>query len=236
MFTRQEAGDFISVRKQDVLSAALNTPEHPGRVRCKGAFATQTAVFGAPARSSVNFFRETQNMKDAYELQIARLRRQLEERDSAYDQRFKELEARLDNPPDFPSQDYTSPSNNVPTNLSGNTEVQPPPLNHPCKLLTEVGGKVVAVGYLLNTGGSVVHGTPLDQHHSRVSITEAVIPDALLPVPAGNGEFVLVGDAIGVPVAWPKVLILDESIQVINYLHFSINLIYLISTHKCYCF
>jgi hypothetical protein len=154
-----------------------------------------------------------------------------------YEQRFKELEARLE----IPTQDYTSPSINVPTNLSANTEIQPPAIqppvvNHPCKLLTEVGGKVVAVGYLLNTGGSVVHGTPLDQHHSRVSITEVVIPNALLPVPAGNGEFLFVNDVIGVPVAWPKLLILDESIQVINYLHLSINLIYLISTHKCYCF
>ena len=200
-------------------------------MRCKGAYVNQSTIWGKPARQQNAFHEETRALKEAYELKISALKRQLAERDALYERRFRDLEAAL-TAGAAPSQDYTSPSA-VPTTHSGNnntnlltTTPHPPqpstPIHapHPStaavlyKLLTEPNGQVVAEGHLIMTSSALVHGRPLAPDHSRVSITVAHHSDALLPVPVGD-EIVTVGQALNSMVAWPKSLILDPNQPVI---------------------
>ena len=139
----EKPGEFIEHRKDDVLTRALQTPEHPGRVRCRGAYTTQSSVLGRPARQYCAVHEETRQLSLAYELKISSLNQQLAERDRLIEQRFKLLENRLQQ--SHVSEDLTSPSH-IPTTHSEYTHtqvskppqptqptppVQPPPLSTP---------------------------------------------------------------------------------------------------------
>ena len=41
----REQGEFVESGQHDILTEALGTPEHPGRVRTKGEYVTQGEVF-----------------------------------------------------------------------------------------------------------------------------------------------------------------------------------------------
>ena len=69
---------------------------------------------------------------------------------------------------------------------------------------------VVAFGTIseinVDATNQTIHGVPLGKENARVSITKAVVPDALLPIPV-KGEIMTVQDALGTFVAWPRNLI-----------------------------
>lgn len=228
----REDGSFVEYRKKDVLTAALQTPEHPGRVRCRGAYVTQTSVFGKQNKKHMRY-EETSQLVAEYEGKIASLTSQLVERDRMYEKRFRELENRLkEQQQDVHSENQPSPSY-IPTNGSGNTIFCSPVLHDPphpstpihdpphpctadglCNLLTEPDGPVVAEGQIIDTSSTVLHGRPLNPDHSRVSIIIVLDADALLPVPI-NEELETVGHALNTIVAWPKTLIWDANTEVI---------------------
>ncbi|XP_061993652.1 uncharacterized protein LOC133711563 [Rosa rugosa] len=56
-----------------------------------------------------------------------------------------------------------------------------------------------------------IHGVPLGEKNARVSVTEAVVANALLPFPIKD-EIVRVADAIGTCVAWPRSLVIPPEV------------------------
>ncbi|XP_062015019.1 uncharacterized protein LOC133731647 isoform X2 [Rosa rugosa] len=56
-----------------------------------------------------------------------------------------------------------------------------------------------------------IHGVPLGEENVRISITKAVVANALLPFPIKD-EIVRVADAIGTCVAWPKSLVIPSEV------------------------
>ncbi|XP_040364380.1 uncharacterized protein LOC121049956 [Rosa chinensis] len=79
------------------------------------------------------------------------------------------------------------------------------------KLAIDTVENIVAIGTVisvdLETKQQTIHGVPLGEENLRVSITETVVPEALLPFPIKD-EIVKVKDAIGTCVAWPRNLVI----------------------------
>jgi hypothetical protein len=65
-----------------------------------------------------------------------------------------------------------------------------------------------------------IHNVTLGEHNLRVSITKAISPSAILPVPV-RGEMETVNEAVGSIVAWPKEFVLSvlEVIFLILFCH-----------------
>ncbi|KOM49200.1 hypothetical protein LR48_Vigan08g002700 [Vigna angularis] len=67
--------------------------------------------------------------------------------------------------------------------------------------------RIVAVGRVLE-GGQTIHGAPILPYHVRVTIDEVRDPQAQVPVPTPEINFV--GEAIGSFIAWPRALIMSH--------------------------
>lgn len=80
-----------------------------------------------------------------------------------------------------------------------------------CWLALESKENIVAKGFVFAKVGvdEKIHTVALGDANVRVSISVALDGGALLPVPVGD-EYITVESAIGVPVAWPKELVITE--------------------------
>ncbi|BAT88736.1 hypothetical protein VIGAN_06152200 [Vigna angularis var. angularis] len=67
--------------------------------------------------------------------------------------------------------------------------------------------RIVAVGRVLE-GGETIHGVAILPQHVRVTIDEVRDPQAQVPVPTPEINFV--GEAIGTFIAWPRALIMSH--------------------------
>ncbi|XP_061990041.1 uncharacterized protein LOC133708584 [Rosa rugosa] len=75
---------------------------------------------------------------------------------------------------------------------------------------------VVALGTIvevdIEASKQTIHGVPMGEENVRVSVTKAIVEDALLPFPIKD-EIVKIRDAIGTCVAWPKNLIIPPTVE-----------------------
>ncbi|XP_040361933.1 uncharacterized protein LOC112164156 [Rosa chinensis] len=75
---------------------------------------------------------------------------------------------------------------------------------------------VVALGTIVEVDieatKQTIHGVPMGEENVRVSVTKAIVEDALLPFPIKD-EIVKIRDAIGTCVAWPKNLIIPPTVE-----------------------
>ncbi|GMN57688.1 hypothetical protein TIFTF001_026786 [Ficus carica] len=185
--TQESQGTFESVGTSDVLSHALSSPEHKGRVRGQSKFVKPSDYFNLNRSSSKD--NEIQSMRHEIEELKALVRGLCANKDVA------------------PSVD----PNNVSTVDQHNS------FKASCSAQEKQhgGGQVlVAFGraWLESLPTDTVHGIPLGEGNVRVSINVPKLKKSPLPIP--TYEATTVEDAINGFVAWPKTLVeLDTSMN-----------------------
>ncbi|KAH1247525.1 hypothetical protein GmHk_06G017416 [Glycine max] len=190
-------GSFVPHGRQDVLTAAIGRPEHPGRVRAAGAGVTIKQYFGSAPRIS-----RSSSSPPPEELQqlTQQIRDQLEEsiteKSDAVAHGIVQLDAVPDSIPDAISGTCTASRASSWSLRSSKAD--------PARL--------VAIGRVYE-GSIVVHNTPLLPGQVKVSVEEVTDADAQVPVP--TDEISLVGQALHTFLAWPTHLVKSLSQQVV---------------------
>ncbi|KAH1264963.1 hypothetical protein GmHk_01G000758 [Glycine max] len=197
----EKIGSFVPHGRQDVLTAAIGRPEHPGRVRAAGAGVTIKQYFGPAPRTS----RSSSSLPPEELQQLTQqIRDQLEE---------SITEKGLALPPN-PLVGPSSPR------VSTKESCVDPSGNDPemgdfdrCGLYIEIDpARLVAMGRVYE-GSTVVHKSPLLTGQVKVSVEE--VTDADAPVPVPTDEVFLVGQALHTFLAWPTHLVKSLSQQVL---------------------
>ncbi|KAL5133801.1 hypothetical protein HKD37_03G007075 [Glycine soja] len=195
-------GSFVPHGRQDVLTAAIGRPEHPGRVRAARAGVTIKQYFGSAPRTSCSssslppkeLQQLTQQIRDKLEESITeKVTWQLM---ASFSQMQSQMQSQgLALPPDplvgpFGPRVSTKGSCVDPSGNDPETEADPACL--------------VAMGRVYE-GSTVVHNTPLLPGLVKVSVEEVTDADALVLVP--TDEVSLVGQALHTFLAWPTHLV-----------------------------
>ncbi|KAH1189879.1 hypothetical protein GmHk_20G057562 [Glycine max] len=205
-------GSFIPHGRQDILTAAIGRPEHPGRVRAVGAGVTIKQYFGSASRTSrssssmppEDLEQLTQQIRDQLEESITeKVTRKMMESFSQMQSQFQsqmqsqglalpqELEVGPSGPRVSTKESCVAPSGNNPGTGDSNK----------CGLYIEENpSRLVALGRLYE-GSTTVHNIPLLHGQVKVGVEEVKDAEALVPVP--TDEVTLVGQALNTFLAWP---------------------------------
>ena len=215
-------GSFVPHGRQDVLTAAIGRPEHPGRVRAAGAGVTIKQYFGSAPRTS----RSASSLPpDELQQLTQQIRDQLEESITEKVTRqvmasFGHLQSQMQSQGlAVPPEPLVGPGPSGPR-VSTKGSCVDPSGNDPetgdsdrCGLYIEADpARLVAVGRVYE-GSTVVHNTPLLPGQVKVSVEE--VTDADAPVPVPTDEVSLVGQALHTFLAWPTHLVKSLSQQVL---------------------
>ncbi|XP_073123545.1 uncharacterized protein [Henckelia pumila] len=211
--------------KEDILTKALESYEHSGRVRAVGGHITPTLYFNVGRiRKSVDIDRD---------LIIEQKKELLETRKliSEQDARIQKLEAfvlkkgawvsEIDDKSSCSvklhqlNEPFLKTDNNLPNYEDlDNDEMEVVDKSvalqgKPVVLTLESSTEIVAYGTVVEVNGpdKLLYGVPLPLNCMRVSIDEALQKSARLPIPIIPYECELVGDVVGTHVAWPIHLI-----------------------------
>ncbi|XP_074346995.1 uncharacterized protein LOC141685814 [Apium graveolens] len=223
----KEKGKFVPHGTEDVLTTALQTPEHAGRVRGVGGFVTPTAFFNLPKAKKTKITKaELLDQLERNQREMAELKALVNasnghspmfsdkssyqvpvNKEGAADKRnvgvaVKPLSAKqlLVNDEDFVGFDPSPPS--------GKKGPQS------CELALDCIENKVAFGTVFDDHEEMnvsVHGVPLKPGHVRVSVDGHIQPEASVPVPI-PGEIEVVRQAVGSHVAWPRELIIYPTV------------------------
>ncbi|KAL5187111.1 hypothetical protein HKD37_05G012846 [Glycine soja] len=186
-------GSFIPHGRQDILTAAIGRPEHPGRVRAVGAGVTIKQYFGSASRTS----RSSSSMPpEDLEQLTQQIRDQLEESITEKGLALPpEPEVGPSGPRVSTKESCVAPSGNNPG--TGDSDK--------CGLYIEENpSRLVALGRLYE-GSTTVHNIPLLHGQVKVGVEEVKDAEALVPVP--TDEVTLVGQALNTFLAWPTHLV-----------------------------
>ncbi|KAL5191467.1 hypothetical protein HKD37_04G010744 [Glycine soja] len=180
-------GSFVSHGRQDVLTAAIGRPEHPGCVRAAGASVTIKQYFGSAPRTSCSSSSLPPEELDQLEESITeKVTRQLM---ASFSQMQSQMQSQgLALPP----EPLVGPSN---PRVSTKGSCVDPSINDPemgdsdrCGLYIEVDpARLVALGRVYE-GSTVVHNTPLLPGQVKVSVEEVTDVDSPVPVPTDEGK------------------------------------------------
>ncbi|KAH1197268.1 hypothetical protein GmHk_18G051091 [Glycine max] len=200
-------GSFIPHGRQDIQTAVIWRPEHPGRVRAVGASVTIKQYFGSASRTSRSSF--SMPPKDLEQL-TQQIRDQLEDDSKAYgilqpDAVLVSISDGLALPPEpevGPSgprvstkESCVAPSRNDPGTGDSNK----------CGLYIEENPScLVALGRLYE-GSTTVHNIPLLHDQVKVGVEEVKDAETLVLVPID--KVTLVGQALNTFLAWPTHLV-----------------------------
>ncbi|KAH1189332.1 hypothetical protein GmHk_20G057123 [Glycine max] len=172
-------GSFVAHGRQDILTASIGRPEHPGRVRATGAGVTIEQYFGPAPRTS----RMSSSMASEYLEQLTQqIRDQLEE---SITQKVGPSAARVST-----KENCVDPSGNDPDKCGLYIDENPPQL--------------VALGRLYE-GSTTIHNIPLLHDQVKVGVKE--VRDTEAPIFVPTEEVKLVGQALNTFLAWPTHLI-----------------------------
>ncbi|KAL5137994.1 hypothetical protein HKD37_10G028269 [Glycine soja] len=207
---------FVAHGRQDILTAAIGRPEHPGRVRAVGAGVTIKQYFGSTSRTSRTFSsmppedleQLTQQIRDQLEESITeKVTRKMMESFSQMQSRFQsqmqsqglalppEPEVGPSGPRVSTKESCVAPSGNDPG--MGDSDK--------CGLYIEENPScLVALGRLYE-GSTTVHNIPLLHGQVKVGVEEVKDAEALVPVPID--EVTLVGQTLNTFLAWPTHLV-----------------------------
>ncbi|KAH1198668.1 hypothetical protein GmHk_18G052203 [Glycine max] len=205
-------GSFIPHGRQDILTAAIGRPEHPGRVRAVGAGVTIKQYFGSASRTSrssssmppEDLEQLTQQIRDQLEESITeKVTRKMMESFSQMQSQFQsqmqsqglalppEPEVGPSGPRVSTKESCIAPSGNNP----GTGDLKK------CGLYIEENpSRLVALGRLYE-GSTIFHNIPLLHGQVKVGVEEVKDTEALVPVP--TDEVTLVGQALNTFLAWP---------------------------------
>ncbi|KAH1193893.1 hypothetical protein GmHk_19G054825 [Glycine max] len=203
-------GSFVPHGCQDVLTAAIGRPEHPGRVRGIGAGVIIKQYFGSAPRTSRSasslppdeLHQLTQQIRDQLEESITeKVTRQVMAS-------FSHLQSQMQSQGlGVPPEPLVGPGLSGPRVSTKGSCVDPSgndPETDPARL--------VAIGRVYE-GSTVVHNTPLLLGQVKVSVEE--VRDADAPVPVPIEEVSLVGQTLHTFLAWPTHLVKSLSHQVL---------------------
>ncbi|KAH1193892.1 hypothetical protein GmHk_19G054825 [Glycine max] len=201
-------GSFVPHGCQDVLTAAIGRPEHPGRVRGIGAGVIIKQYFGSAPRTSRSasslppdeLHQLTQQIRDQLEESITeKVTRQVMAS-------FSHLQSQMQSQGlGVPPEPLVGPGLSGPRVSTKGSCVDPSgndPETDPARL--------VAIGRVYE-GSTVVHNTPLLLGQVKVSVEE--VRDADAPVPVPIEEVSLVGQTLHTFLAWPTHLVKSLSHQ-----------------------
>ncbi|KAH6777141.1 hypothetical protein C2S51_008453 [Perilla frutescens var. frutescens] len=206
--SQKEDGVFKSKGPtEDLLTTALETPEHYGRVRDVGAYVHPDAYFKYPKEKK----------RSQYDVKIL----ELESAKKRIFDRLGKLEATVSAKDKFYEEKGSCTAKNQDTGDDDECEEDVVLLDKEAALkgksvaLTLKSNKdVVAYGTVVCLYGEAgtLHGAPIPKGCACVSIHEALDENAMLPFPIPNVS-ALVGNAIGSHVAWPtKLLVVKDEI------------------------
>ncbi|KAL5194113.1 hypothetical protein HKD37_20G056241 [Glycine soja] len=209
-------GSFVPHGRQDILTAAIGRPEHPGRVRAVGAGVTIKQYFGSTSRTSrssssmppEDLEQLTQQIRDQLKESITeKVTRKMMESFSQMQSQFQsQMQSQgLALPPEpevgplgprvSTKESCVAPSGNDPG--MGDSDK--------CGLYIEENpSRLVALGRLY-VGATTVHNIPLLHGQVKVGVEEIKDAEALVPVP--TNEVTLVGQALNTFLAWPTHLV-----------------------------
>ncbi|KAL5190744.1 hypothetical protein HKD37_04G010119 [Glycine soja] len=186
-------GSFVPHGREDVLTAAIGRPKHPGHVRVGGAGVTIKQYFGSAPRTS----RTSSSMApEELEQLTQQIKDQLEES-------ITEKGLALPPKPEVgPSAacvstkgSYVGPSPTDPE--TGDSDK--------CGLYIEENPfRLVALGRVYE-GSTAVHNIPLLHGQVKVGVDE--VKDAEAPIPVPTDEVILVGQTLNTFLAWPTHLV-----------------------------
>ncbi|KAL5185167.1 hypothetical protein HKD37_17G048726 [Glycine soja] len=191
-------GSFIPHGCQDVLTATIGRPEHPGRVYAAGAGVTIKKYFGSAPRTSCSS--SSLPSEDLQQL-TQQIRDQLEESITKKGLALPpEPEVAPSGPRVGTKESCVDPSGNDPKMGDSNK----------CGLYIEANPPhLVALGRLYE--GSTVHNIPLLPGQVKVGVEE--VKDAQAPVLVPTDEVTLVGQTLNTFLAWPTHLMKALSVQ-----------------------
>ncbi|XP_073121512.1 uncharacterized protein [Henckelia pumila] len=201
----------------DVLTIALGSQEHYGRVRGVGGFVTPQVFFKTPRKKresvptttmeiSQKQLEETKLLKE----ELEKLKAQLAAVMPIITDRASEMVA------SNKSSEIQGPnaSKNLTPKLSddfeGFYECGPPDMKgKKCHLVLKTRGDVVAYGTIISSGGPNVkiQDLPLGEENFKVLIDVVLDEASELPIPMNCGPIVM-KDSLGAIVGWPKVLVI----------------------------
>ncbi|KAL5166381.1 hypothetical protein HKD37_18G051350 [Glycine soja] len=209
-------GSFVPHGRQDILTAAIGRPEHPGRVRAVGAGVTIKQYFGSASRTSrssssmplEDLEQLTQQIRDQLEESITeKVTRKMME---SFSQMQSQFQSRMQSQGiALPPEPEVGPSG---PRVSTKESCVAPSGNNPgmgdsdkCGLYIEENpSRLVALGRLYE-GSTTVHNIPLLHGQVKVGVEEVKDTEALVPVP--TAEVTLVGQALNTFLAWPTHLV-----------------------------
>ncbi|KAL5166013.1 hypothetical protein HKD37_18G051061 [Glycine soja] len=205
-------GSFIPHGRQDILTAAIGRPEHPGRVRAVGAGVTIKQYFGSASRTS----RSSSSMPpEDLEQLTQQIRDQLEESITEKVTRkmmksFSQMQSQFQSQMQsqglaLPPEPEVGPSG---PRVSTKESCIAPSGNNPgtgdlkkCGLYIEENpSRLVALGRLYE-GSTIFHNIPLLHGQVKVGVEEVKDTEALVPVP--TDEVTLMGQVLNTFLAWP---------------------------------
>ncbi|XP_052723153.1 uncharacterized protein LOC128193539 isoform X2 [Vigna angularis] len=210
---QQTQGTFAGQGRDDILTTAIGRPEHPGRVRgVPGAIGLRD-YFGPTQKTPQSMSQETLRQMDLqWEERLNQSMRSMEQRFMEQLQEQKQIQRALEEKLHSMTQghmgaDETPTAPRVSTRGSCSA-VEPNEYSGQYELLVDGDPpRIVAVGRVLE-GGETIHGVPILPQHVRVTIDEVRDPQAQVPVPTPEINFV--GEAIGTFIAWPRALIMSH--------------------------
>ncbi|KAH1266592.1 Serine/threonine-protein kinase Aurora-3 [Glycine max] len=181
-------GSFVPHGRQDVLTAAIGRPEHPGHVCAARAGVTIKQYFGSASRTS-------RSSEDLQQL-TQQIRDQLE--DSITEKGLAlppEPEVGPSGPRVSTKESCVAPLGNDPG--TGDSDK--------CGLYIEENPSLLVALGRLYEGSTTVHSIPLLHGQVKVGVEEVKDAEALVPVP--TDEVTLVGQALNTFLAWPTHLV-----------------------------
>ncbi|KAL6543148.1 hypothetical protein OROHE_010668 [Orobanche hederae] len=216
-------GSFTPEGRHDILAEAIGRPEHPGRVRGIEFGVGIRDYFGRSSRRSASINEsvlEELTKKITYDVtqNLMKTFGQILESLGAHSQQHH---TDLRTPDDHHvtrvstkgscADDYSRPS-------GGKT----PPVDSDRFgfYVDESPLRLVAIGRV-HRGDSTLHCAPLPAHLFKVVVEEAIDADAEVPIP--TEEVSLVREALGTFIAWPKDLVVADSIKVYFFCVFNIK-------------
>ncbi|KAH9729907.1 hypothetical protein KPL70_009493 [Citrus sinensis] len=212
---KQVADGEISFQPgEDILTMALEKPEHPGRVQATGDGVTITSYFGRAKRKSIAI-----DIENIVEEKVDKIvtQRMIEFR-KEFMKEFNDSQFppnRLQSDRDSCSDLGERQDQSRPVAKDQSTPIARLSKGTFCKLALGDNLNIVAQGtvFMDNEPNATVHGIPLASTDVRVSINVAFQKNAILPRPVRD-ELILVSHAIGSIVAWPKKFVITSNNEV----------------------
>ncbi|KAH1210555.1 hypothetical protein GmHk_15G044842 [Glycine max] len=201
-------GSFVPHGRQDVLTAAIGRPEHPGRVHAAGAGVTIKQYFGSASRTSHSS--SSLPLEELDQLEESITEKVTWQLMASFSQMQSQIQSQMQSQGlALPPEPLVGPSA---PRVSTKGSCVDPSGNDPktgdsdrCGLYIEADpARLVALGRVYE-GSTVVHNTPLLPSQVKVGVEE--VTDADAPVLVPTDEVSLVGQALHTFLAWSTHLV-----------------------------